>query len=125
MKRILYKTSRAATGCWMWQGKISDDGYAHMHVDGKDQRVHRVVYIERFGAIQADMQIDHVCRNRACVNPMHLEAVTQLENVRRGWLARRVACAHGNFTRCKFCRYARIRQRHAERKPLACEGTFR
>lgn len=68
-----------------------------------DQRAHRVSYEWEFGPIPDGLQIDHLCRNRACILPEHLEAVTQQENMRRGTLhlvyeARRTAthCVHGH-----------------------------
>lgn len=55
-----------------------------MRVAGKDGYAHRAFYERERGAIMSDMQIDHLCRVRACVNPAHLEAVPQATNLRRG-----------------------------------------
>lgn len=72
------------TGCWNWQRSISPEGYPkRMRVDGKSYAPHRFYYEEQHGPIPEDYQIDHLCKNRLCVNPDHLEAVTQLENIRR------------------------------------------
>ena len=81
-----------ATGCWLWQGAISDGyGLVTCVVDGKKKsfRVHRVSYEALVGPIPAGEDLDHTCRWRNCFNPAHLEPVTRAENTRRadvaGW----------------------------------------
>jgi hypothetical protein len=73
------------TACWIWQLALKENGYGS--VGGPGQRMlyaHRVYYEEANGPIPDGLVIDHLCRQSACVNPDHLEAVTQSENVRRG-----------------------------------------
>lgn len=75
------------TGCWSWTGPLSGNGrgrgYPRMCLDGQTVAVHRVMYTLYHGYVPGKKQIDHVCRNRRCVNPAHLEMVTHRENQRR------------------------------------------
>jgi len=70
-------------GCWEWTG-AKRDGYGALTIDGRMVRVHRWVYERLHGPIPTGLQTDHLCRNRACINPAHLELVTNKENVLRG-----------------------------------------
>jgi hypothetical protein len=69
--------------CWLWTGKL-DNGYGRFWLNNRTDLAHRVAWILAHGDIPAGLQIDHVCRNRACVNPAHLEPVTLKTNVLRG-----------------------------------------
>lgn len=81
------------TGCLLWSGKGTLDGYGQITVNGRKEMVHRVMYRLFVGEIEPGMEIDHVaelgCVNRHCASPAHLEAVTPQENSRRRWDARR------------------------------------
>src|SRR3990167_7896641 len=75
-------------GCWNWTGTINEKGYAlyFWQENGKSKhcRVHRLMYEILVGPIPPGLTLDHLCRNRRCVNPSHLEAVTHKVNVLRG-----------------------------------------
>lgn len=72
------------TGCWMWTASLKRTGYGQIRVYGHYTRAHRAAYELYVGPIPEGMHIDHLCRTKACVNPAHLEPVSQAENTRRG-----------------------------------------
>lgn len=73
-------------GCWVWTGPTSRFGYGYFHVSRRyaTARTHRVSWELLRGRIPDGLQLDHLCRNRACVNPDHLEVVTDRVNILRG-----------------------------------------
>lgn len=79
------------TPCWIWQLSTVGAGYGRFQVDGKKHLAHRWHYEQVHGQIPDGLELDHLCRQYRCVNPDHLEPVTHIENVRRGWAARRAA----------------------------------
>ena len=74
---------RLSKDCWEWIGH-KNIGYGVFWFNGKNRRAHRVSYELLNGSISEELVIDHVCRNRACVNPDHLDQVPTHENLRRG-----------------------------------------
>lgn len=96
-------------GCWEWVGakSINRNGmaYGNLVVSGRARRAHRWMYESVYGSIPQGLVLDHLCRNTICVNPAHLEAVTNKENLLRGvgapaQNARKSRCKRGHeFTR--------------------------
>jgi len=82
------------TGCWMWKGCLRA-GYGIFQMNGKAMTAHRVSFVHWNGEIKKGLVMDHLCRNKNCVNPKHLESVTDKENLKRGISANR------NKTHCK------------------------
>jgi hypothetical protein len=90
-------------GCWLWAAHKGghERAYGYVFWDGKKRRAHRVIYELFVGPIPGGLTIDHLCRNPACVNPAHLEAVTMRENLMRGNTlqaenARKTRCLRGH-----------------------------
>jgi len=122
------------SGCWVWMGRILESGYGQIGYKGKQIPAHRLAYLLFKGDIPEGMHIDHLCRNKACVNPDHLEAVTPSVNQQRMGVHRRKSithCKHGheftpentiwkktNGTRqCRIC--TNLREHDAQRRRRA------
>lgn len=80
--------SKQVNGCWIWTGWFNGSGYGRKQVLGKKYFAHRLMYERYVKAIPKGNQVDHLCHNKACVNPNHLEDVTPKENRRRAALRR-------------------------------------
>ena len=84
LQRFMAKVEKdPASKCWNWTGCVMPGGYGQFRSDG-EAIAHRWSYKRFRGPIPDGMDIDHLCRNRRCVNPSHLEAVTRQENLLRG-----------------------------------------
>ena len=85
--------------CWLWTGGVTPAGYGRVKWDHADVTVHRLTWEWKNGPIPDGLQLDHLCRNRRCVRPSHLEPVTCRENLRRGngWAGRNAQKTH-----CKY-----------------------
>lgn len=89
------------SGCWIWIGNRNTSGYGQAIFAGKLAVVHRIAYELFVGPIPQGLVLDHLCRNRACFRPEHLEPVTQQENNLRGvgaaaQAARKHRCSNGH-----------------------------
>lgn len=97
-QRLWAKIEKAAgdNGCWIWNGGLSTAGYARFFADGKTRQASRVAYELIVSPIPDGLELDHLCRNTRCVNPLHLEPVTHAENVLRGVRRTATHCKHGH-----------------------------
>mgnify|MGYP001614934139 CR=1 FL=1 len=84
IKKGLPYTINIITGCWIWKWYKDKKGYGVMRKNGLLLKAHRYFYKKYKGGILEGLQLDHLCRNKSCVNPEHLEIVTNAENCRRG-----------------------------------------
>lgn len=99
---FLLKRIQFGDGCWQWTGgKAGRMKYGHLVRHGKHYQAHRAVYVMMGGVIPKDLMCDHLCRNVLCVNPSHIELVTNAENLLRGTglparNARKTHCKYGH-----------------------------
>ncbi len=123
-----------ATECWLWTGP-TNRGYGRATIRGRKMTAHRAVYLTMRGPIPPGRHIhlDHLCRNKMCVNPDHMEIVSRRENILRGQAptalnARKTHCIHGHeFTpdntmirsggsrKCRICHCAESQRTRARR----------
>lgn len=131
---ILDRIVTDPSGCWNWRNGKSLKGYGRAIIKRREYSAHRVSYEAFVGPIPAGLTIDHLCRNRACVNPEHLEPVSNETNVARGvsFSARNAAKTHcdkghaftpentrirpSGWRECRACYRATQRDRYARLK---------
>lgn len=110
-------------GCWIWHGQIRRDGYGTFNVDGRNVRAHRFAFELGREPTPTGLDLDHLCRNRRCVNPAHLEPVTRGENLRRSPLTgpgrniRKVVCERAG--------HELTRGRNGKRRCVTCANEQR
>jgi len=118
--------------CWLWSAARTGAGYGVLAVAGKMLLAHRFAYELLVGPIPEGLQIDHLCRNRGCVNPAHLEPVTCQVNLLRGinrnrdkthcWRGHEFTAANTRLTRngrtCKACDTLTQRERRHRKRDL-------
>lgn len=100
-ERLKGRIFKDKNGCWNYTASKNPNGYGHLSAWGKVMLAHRVSYIVFRGEIPKGLFLDHLCRNRACINPSHLEIVTNRENILRGIGIpaknyRKIQCIHGH-----------------------------
>jgi len=123
-------------GCWEWMGNPDRGGYGKAkYEDGRRGGAHRAVYTYLVGPIPDGLQLDHLCRNPICVNPDHLEPVTQIENRRRSEPCQRTHCPQGHpyeghnllvyngGRKCRTCREEKTRERRRLKRLAASEAS--
>lgn len=139
VKLILYSED-GPNGCRVWMRGRNTHGYGRVSYNGKWCAAHRVSYETFVGPIPAGLDLDHLCRNRACINPAHLEPVTEKENALRGigFCALNAAKTHCKYNhhldgdnlyiyqyrgrlqrQCRVCREARRAKHRAKIKSLS------
>lgn len=121
-ERYIQKTTK---GCWLWMGAVQSRGYGNY----RGKLAHRVSYQKYKGEIPKGMTIDHICRDRLCVNPEHLRVMTQKDNNLCGESPvavnkRKTHCSNGhelNSDNVKICR----RKDGIRRKCMKCEAEYK
>lgn len=95
LAKVVWGEKFNGTHCLLWTGYLNERGYGTFR-DGKMHRAHRWIYERWVGPIPGGLELDHLCRVRHCVNPLHMEPVTHQENMARGLNATKTRCLRGH-----------------------------
>ncbi len=98
MERVLPEPN---SGCWLWMGACINTGYGSLTVKNNRVLAHRQSYLLHIGPIPIGKELDHLCRNPLCVNPLHLEPVTHQVNGKRGTAGRAFGLMMAARTHCR------------------------
>lgn len=126
--RFWGRVATTPTGCREWQGAVTQSGYGHLR-RGKsiDWLAHRYAWFLTHGSLPPEgMDLDHLCRNRLCVNPSHLEVVTHRENGRRGVFpnSAKTHCARGHEFTPENTRWTKVRGEVRQRQCKTCRRAY-
>lgn len=122
-RRIQSRCVISDDGCWEWRGWTTGNGYGRIKWTDEDgvkvvMTTHTATYLALMGTIPRAMQLDHLCRNRGCCNPAHLEPVTPSENTRRSSITQsalntlKTRCPQGHLYSALNTRFERSGKRH-------------
>jgi hypothetical protein len=127
--------------CWEWNDALTPKGYGRFYIGDDSYQAHRVAYALLIGQPDPNLTLDHLCRNRKCINPDHTEEVTNKQNILRGYTPiaqnkRKTACPKGHpltpdnvylradgSRRCRICTCAYVCKR--QREARAAQRTLR
>lgn len=116
------------SGCWLWFASVDAGGYGQIRIDRRMHTAHILAYRTLVGDYASDLEIDHRCRTRCCVNPAHLEPVTHAVNLLRGigFHTRKTHCPKGHaydaantrvYRGMRYCRACKRKGTYAPRIP--------
>jgi len=122
------RTDKLSSGCWVWKGFTTPNGYSHSKLNGVRKLAHRFSYEIFKGEIPEGYQIDHLCKVRHCINPDHLEAVTPQENIARSNVGKellaRTHCGKGHEYNDKNTYYVKRNRVIVGRSCRACHNIY-
>lgn len=137
--RMAAKVTVDDNGCWIWTGARASNGYGSRSHDGRIWSTHKLAYTLLVAPVPDGLQIDHLCRVRACCNPAHLEPVDQATNMRRArahithcpqgheYTPDNIVWNHGTRRNCRACMKAAKsrwnKAAYAKRKAAAQNAT--
>jgi len=140
--RLFSRLTIAPSGCLLWTGAKTGNGYGHMSIGGRLYQVHRLMYEIFAGPIPNGLELDHLCKVRLCASPAHLEPVTHRVNVLRGdspaalqilrthcpynheYTAANTYVSRTGKRQCRTCNKAKCRQYRATGSTVAFTGQF-
>lgn len=121
IKQVTYEPN---TGCWLWSGALNSSGYGSVTFQGKTWRVHRLIHTYIVGEPIVAFELHHICAQKSCCNPSHLEKLTKAQHSAIGYRSKLTHCPAGHpysgdnllmwsdkHRRCKICQEERCQKR--------------